>query len=253
MTLGCGEIRHELPDDASDMLSIGRMDRAHDQWGIRNTWVGASDREHNGWLGHAPVSRAIDVLGALAILIVALPFLVVLAALLQLDSPGKLFFVQQRIGRGGRVFSCLKLRTMCKDADLALQRHLAASSEARLEWTRDHKLRNDPRITRMGCLVRKLSLDEFPQLVNVLRGEMSLVGPRPAVPREVAQYTLTERGRLAATPGLTCIWQINGRGDVPFGRQVEMDLEYIEKQSLWLDLKILILTVPAVLSGRGAY
>jgi lipopolysaccharide/colanic/teichoic acid biosynthesis glycosyltransferase len=114
-------------------------------------------------------------------------------------------------------------------------------------------MKNDPRVTWIGRIIRKFSIDELPQLWCVLIGDMSLVGPRPPVPREVALYTLKDRRRLESTPGLTCIWQVSGRGDIPFPQQVELDVEYIESQSLWLDLKILLKTVPAVLTGKGAY
>jgi lipopolysaccharide/colanic/teichoic acid biosynthesis glycosyltransferase len=114
-------------------------------------------------------------------------------------------------------------------------------------------MRHDPRITPLGRLMRKTSLDELPQLWNVLKGDMSLVGPRPHLPEEVAQYTLAQRRRLDVKPGITCIWQVSGRSEIPFSKQVDLDLEYIESQSLWLDFKILLQTIPAVLAGKGAY
>lgn len=115
------------------------------------------------------------------------------------------------------------------------------------------KMKNDPRITKVGKVIRKFSIDELPQLFNVLIGDMSLVGPRPPVPKEVAEYTLEDRKRLHIKPGITCIWQISGRSDIPFKQQVELDMKYISSQSLWTDMKILILTIPAVITGKGAY
>lgn len=200
---------------------------------------------------YAPLSRTVDILGALAILAVAFPFLVVLAILLKIDSPGQLFFIQQRIGRGGRVFPCIKFRTMCKDADIALQRHLASSTEARLEWARDHKLRNDPRITRMGSMVRKLSLDEFPQLINVLRGEMSLVGPRPIVRSEVPRYGRYFDEYCKVRPGLTGLWQVSGRNNVSYRRRVSIDCYYVRNKSLAFDMTILLRTVPVMIFAKG--
>jgi lipopolysaccharide/colanic/teichoic acid biosynthesis glycosyltransferase len=159
-------------------------------------------------------------------------------------------FVQTRVGRGGREFRCFKFRSMVANAE-ALQRQLAAMNHHADERT--FKIRRDPRITRIGEVLRKTSIDEMPQLFNVLRGDMSLVGPRPPLPREVAKYEPYEFRRLAVQPGLTCFWQVSGRGDIPFPRQVEMDISYIEQRSLLLDLKLLLLTIPAVVLGKGAY
>jgi len=199
------------------------------------------------------VSRVLDIAGASAMLVIALPVLLILALLLKLDSRGPLFFVQRRIGRGGREFPCIKFRTMCCDADVVLQSHLAKWPDARLEWQRDHKLRNDPRITRLGRTVRKLSLDEFPQLINVLRGEMSLVGPRPIVWSEVARYGRYFEEYCAVRPGLTGLWQVSGRNDVSYRRRVSMDCYYVRNRTLLLDLKILLKTAPVVLGTRGSY
>jgi exopolysaccharide production protein ExoY len=253
MTFGCGNTRDEMAVDNVDRDSAPASNpiRRRDQLGIATTWIGMSRAREFGWRDHAPASRAVDIVGALAILIVALPFLVILAALLKLDSPGKLFFVQQRIGRGGRVFPCMKFRTMCMDADLALQRHLASSSDARAEWARDHKLRNDPRITRLGGIVRKLSLDEFPQLINVLRGEMSLVGPRPIVRSEVPRYGRYFDDYCKVRPGLTGLWQVSGRNNVSYRRRVSIDCYYVRNKSLAFDITILLRTVPVMIFAKG--
>ena len=201
----------------------------------------------------AQISRAIDVVGASAILLVALPFLIILAVLLQIDSRGPLFFVQKRIGLNGDSFWCIKFRTMCVDADEALRRHLAQSSSARLEWMRDHKLRNDPRVTRLGMIVRKLSLDEFPQLINILRGEMSLVGPRPIVGAEIPRYGRYFNDYCRVRPGLTGLWQVSGRNDTSYRRRVSIDCYYVRNKSVILDLSILTRTIPVVLGARGSY
>lgn len=195
------------------------------------------------------VKRALDIVASLLLLIVLLPFLLLLGLLIKFDSAGPVVFTQLRIGRKGKPFTLLKLRTMSQEAEL-VKALLAAHNE--LEGP-VFKMRQDPRITRVGGFLRRYSLDELPQLLNVLKGDMTLVGPRPALPEEVEKYEPWQRGRLDATPGLTCIWQVSGRNLIPFDEWVRMDIQYIEQQSLWLDLKLLLLTIPAVISGRGAY
>ena len=194
--------------------------------------------------------RAIDLGGAGVGLVLAAPLFVVIAAVIKLQDSGPVLFWQTRVGQWGREFSFPKFRSMHLDAE-ARKAELMSLNEHAEGIT--FKIRCDPRITPAGRVLRKLSLDELPQLWCVLKGEMSLVGPRPPVPSEVAQYTLADRRRLDARPGLTCIWQVSGRGDIPFPQQVRLDVEYIESQSLWLDLKLIAATVPAVLLGRGAY
>jgi lipopolysaccharide/colanic/teichoic acid biosynthesis glycosyltransferase len=154
------------------------------------------------------------------------------------------------VGRYGREFKMLKFRSMRVDAEARLKELLAKNQHTGGET---FKIKNDPRVTRIGKWIRKFSLDELPQFWNVFRGDMSLVGPRPPVPREVALYTLADRRRLAVKPGITCIWQISGRAEIDFPGQVQLDVRYIESRSLWQDIKILCKTVPAVLTGSGAY
>ena len=193
--------------------------------------------------------RALDlVLGSVAILF-ALPVIAVAAVAIKLDSPGPVFHRALRVGRGGRKFTFLKLRSMGAGAEelRGLLLHLNETQGPTF------KLHDDPRVTRVGRILRKLSLDELPQLFHVLRGEMSLVGPRPPFPEEVERYEPWMLRRLSVRPGLTCLWQIRGRSDLPFDEWMRLDLEYVERLSFWLDLKILVLTVPAVLSARGAY
>lgn len=198
----------------------------------------------------ASLKRALDVVGAAALLVALAPLLALVAVLIKLHDGGPVLFWQTRVGRWGREFPFPKFRSMVVDAE-RLQAALLARN--------DHgdcvtfKMKRDPRVTWIGRLIRKTSIDELPQLWCVLKGDMSLVGPRPPVPREVALYTLAQRRRLDVTPGLTGLWQVSGRGDVPFTRQVELDVEYIESQSFWTDVRILLKTVPAVLFGRGAY
>ena len=196
------------------------------------------------------VKRILDVVVALAALAILGPVLGVAALLIKLTDGGPVLFRQRRVGKGGEEFDCYKLRSMVTNAD-ALKAKLAAQSHH--ADPRTFKMRRDPRVTWIGRILRKTSLDEMPQLFNVLKGDMTLVGPRPALPGEVAQYTAEERRRLAVTPGITCLWQVSGRGDLPFDRQVALDIEYIQRRDLWLDLKLMALTIPAVVSGRGAY
>ncbi len=194
------------------------------------------------------VKRVIDIVGALAGILLTSPLCLVAALAIKLGSPGPVFFVQRRCGLRGRTFPFIKFRTMYVDA------------EARLGELRQYnettgpvfKMKHDPRVTRVGQVLRKYSIDELPQLVNVLLGHMSLVGPRPPIPDETTSYDLSERRRLSVRPGLTCLWQISGRSQLSFEEWMRLDLEYIDNWSLWLDLRILLRTIPAVIRGDGA-
>ena len=205
----------------------------------------------------APVSaaliRAFDIVSASLLLLAVLPFLILLAIALQIDSPGRLFFVQQRVGRGGQMFPCIKFRTMCENADQVLQEHLANDAEARAEWDRDFKLTNDPRVTRLGKLIRRFSLDEFPQLLSIIVGQMSVVGPRPIVPAEIERYGRFIESYASVRPGLTGLWQVSGRNDVSYSQRVAFDCEYVLAKSLLMDLSIVLRTIPAIVLARGAY
>jgi lipopolysaccharide/colanic/teichoic acid biosynthesis glycosyltransferase len=191
----------------------------------------------------------LDAAGAALGLLVALPVLALAAIAIKLDSPGPVFHRAVRVGRGGRKFIFLKLRSMQVGAE-ELRGLLLHLNEAQGPA---FKLHDDPRVTRVGRLLRKTSLDELPQLLHVLTGHMSLVGPRPPFPEEVERYEPWMLKRLSVRPGLTCLWQIRGRSDLPFEEWMRLDLEYVDRVSPGLDLKILLLTLPAVLSGRGAY
>jgi lipopolysaccharide/colanic/teichoic acid biosynthesis glycosyltransferase len=195
------------------------------------------------------LKRALDLAGAIALILVTAPILLAVAIAIKLEDGGPILFRQVRVGKDGRHFVIFKFRSMVQNAE-ALKAQLLAQNEMRDGIL--FKIRKDPRITRVGRLIRKLSLDELPQLFNVVRGEMSLVGPRPPVPSEVARYDPAHRRRLSATPGITCLWQVSGRNEIDFQGQVRLDVQYIERQSLGLDLAILLRTIPAVISGRGA-
>jgi exopolysaccharide biosynthesis polyprenyl glycosylphosphotransferase len=196
------------------------------------------------------MKRAIDIAGSIGLLMLLSPLLIAIAILVKLSSRGPVFYRQTRVTKWGRLFEMYKFRSMAADADQRAKDLLAQNEMA---GGVTFKMKRDPRITRIGRLLRRGSIDELPQLWNVLRGEMSLVGPRPPLPSEVAKYSLAERRRLDVTPGITCIWQVSGRSEIPFERQVELDVAYIESQSLRGDLAILLKTIPAVLMGRGAY
>jgi lipopolysaccharide/colanic/teichoic acid biosynthesis glycosyltransferase len=196
------------------------------------------------------VKRGLDVIITVIALIVLAPIFGLVALLIKLHDGGCVFFVQRRVGKDGQTFAFYKFRSMTMDAD-DLRPHLLRRNHHPDSLT--FKMRKDPRVTWIGRIIRRTSLDELPQLYNVLRGEMTLVGPRPALPCEVERYTEAERRRLAVTPGLTCIWQVSGRADLPFRDQVQLDIAYIHRQSLLLDLQILARTIPAVVCGRGAY
>lgn len=194
--------------------------------------------------------RAIDLIVAGAALILLSPVMACAAVLIKLTDFGPILFVQTRVGEGERRFKCYKFRSMIVEAE-TLRESLMANNQH--DDNRTFKMSSDPRITRIGRILRKTSIDELPQLWNVILGDMSLVGPRPPMPEEVNRYSKADRRRLQVRPGITCIWQVSGRGDLPFREQLRLDVEYIEKRNLALDLKLLLLTIPAVISGRGAY
>ncbi len=194
--------------------------------------------------------RAMDVGLVSLLLSIVWPIYALVGLLIWMSDPGPLIYTQTRVGRHGRHFRFPKFRSMVMDAD-KLKDKLLAKNEMTGGIT--FKMKRDPRVIPIGRVIRKYSLDELPQLWSILRGDLTLVGPRPPVPREVALYSSADRRRLEAVPGLTCIWQVSGRSDIPFPRQVELDVEYLEQRNIILDLRILIATIPAVLTGKGAY
>lgn len=200
--------------------------------------------------GSYALKRLLDlILGLMAVLLLS-PVLIVTWAAIRLEDGGPTLFSQSRIGRWGEPFTMYKFRSMVKDAD-KLKDQLLDQNESAAGVL--FKMKRDPRITRVGRWIRKFSVDELPQLFNVLKGDMSLVGPRPPLPREVAEYDLAQRRRLDVIPGITGLWQVSGRSDIDFEGQVRLDIQYIRNQGFWSDIVILLKTVPAVLLGRGAY
>ncbi len=201
--------------------------------------------------GVRALKRLIDITASLAALVALSPLFLIVSICIKSVDGGPVFFSQRRVGQYGREFNFPKFRSMVMNAE-ALKAQLAQQNQHG-ETGVTFKMKNDPRVTWIGRIIRKFSIDELPQLWCVLRGQMSLVGPRPPTVNEVAKYTLADRRRLDVIPGLTCIWQVSGRGDIPFDEQVKLDVQYIESQSLWLDFIILLKTIPAVLLGKGAY
>ena len=201
-------------------------------------------------LGSYVVKRALDIIISALGMILLAPVFLAIAIAVKLSSPGPVFFSQVRVGRYGRHFNFYKFRSMRQDAE-ALKDGLKKQNESKDGVI--FKMKDDPRITKVGRFLRRTSLDELPQLWNVFIGDMSLVGPRPPVPSEVQEYTLEDRKRLDVIPGITCLWQIKGRSEIPFHEQVRLDKEYIMAPGFWKDVKILLKTIPAIIGGKGAY
>ena len=198
------------------------------------------------------VSCCVDVVGAILALIFFAPTMVIIYALLMLTG-GSPIFAHPRVGKNGELFLCYKFRSMVNDANKVLAEYLESNAAAREEWDRTFKLTRDPRISWFGDFLRRASLDELPQLFNVLRGEMSLVGPRPIVPSEIVRYSNKIKAYYRCRPGITGLWQVSGRNDVAYDRRVLLDALYARKQSIWFDIVILFRTVRVVISRRGAY
>jgi exopolysaccharide biosynthesis polyprenyl glycosylphosphotransferase len=233
------ELSSSLFDIASHRLTVRPLGR------IPVVYVEPVKRD--GWRQHA--KRTFDIVVATLLLVVTAPLILTAAVFIKIDSPGPVIFRQQRIGRNGKRFSVLKLRTMVADAEARL-REITHLNEADGPL---FKMRDDPRVTRIGKLLRRMSIDELPQLINVLRSEMSMVGPRPALPREVEQWNDELRNRLRVSPGITGMWQVSGRSDTSFEDYQRLDLYYVDNWSLVTDLAIVMRTVPAVLKRQGAH
>jgi Undecaprenyl-phosphate galactose phosphotransferase WbaP len=201
---------------------------------------------------NAAVKRQLDLLGVLVLAIVFAPLMIVIFLLMR-RSGSSVIYKHRRVGRDGKMFECLKFRTMVPNADHVLRELLERDPGLKAEWVRDHKLRNDPRVTPIGRFLRRTSLDELPQLWNVVRGEMSLVGPRPVIREELLRYGRNVGAYLAAKPGITGLWQVTGRNNTDYRRRVVLDTYYVRNQNLTLDLYILLKTTGVVLGGKGAY
>ena len=201
---------------------------------------------------HAQCKRILDIVVAGAALLFVAPLILGIALLIRLQDGSRAFYSQKRFGLNGETFNCFKLRSMVPDAREQLEYLLATDPAARAEWDETQKLTNDPRITALGNFIRKTSIDELPQLYNVLRGDMSLVGPRPIVESEIARYGESFRHYCSVRPGITGLWQVSGRSDTTYPERVATDVEYVRSRTFWGDIKIMLMTVPAVLNSKGA-
>jgi Undecaprenyl-phosphate galactose phosphotransferase WbaP len=233
-----------------------------DFFGMTSVWMSA--RDFDGVLGLATtqrlkmrwnlaMKRALDLIIVICGGIVILPFMLLIALAVRISSPGKALYTQMRVGQNGRHFKTYKFRTMMKDADDRLKKLLESDEDARLEWDVSQKLKNDPRVTKFGAFLRKTSLDEFPQLINVIKGDMSLVGPRPIVDDEIKKYGDDFQRIFSVKPGITGLWQVSGRSDTNYKDRVSFDTYYLQNWSIWLDLWILYRTIWVVMGHKGAY
>lgn len=231
-----GTARVALGLVADEAASVSDLDFDLDQWSQAKSYL--------------VCKRILDIIGGLVGLVVLGPIMLVAMLLVWIEDGGPVIFRQQRVGKDGRTFSMIKIRTMVKDAEARRDEIEALNVHAD---DRSFKAINDPRILKMGAYLRRFSIDEFPQVINVLRGEMSLVGPRPPLIREVELYAPQDHVRFVVKPGLTCFWQIAGRGEIAFEGQVTLDKRYIQEHSTWIDLVIISKTVPAMIRGDGAH
>lgn len=199
------------------------------------------------------LKRAMDLVLAIPVLVLVSPLLMAIYALLKIFDPGPALFTQQRIGRDGRSFVVYKFRTMRVDAAERLEHLLANDPKAAAEWAKYQKLRNDPRVTLLGRFLRKSSLDELPQLLNILRGEMSVIGPRPVTAGEMQRYGADMPFYTAVRPGVLGLWQVRGRNKLTYPQRIAYDVEYVKTWSVWQDVKIILAAIPVVLMGKGAY
>lgn len=246
----------EVPIDGFSVLDLRRDDVVID------LTDGSGDRavlrvaaESHIAPAHGPLRRAVwrlaDIAVASILLAMAAPLMAIITALILSRPRGGVLFRQERVGRGGELFTCWKLRTMHADSEARLEHLLEHDPAARREWLATHKLKDDPRITRVGRLLRRTNLDELPQLLNVLGGSMSIVGPRPVVPTETVRYGPDLRRVLSVKPGLTGLWQVSGRNDLDYHQRVAIDVDYVARKGLLLDFDICLRTVGTMLSGRG--
>jgi lipopolysaccharide/colanic/teichoic acid biosynthesis glycosyltransferase len=241
------DIRGEAVVDLREVIDLRTMEQPKE--GPARSYLRADEGILGAPLWERQIKRFVDIATSVFFLIVFSPILLLAAAAVKLTSPGPLFYIQERVGKGGKVFRFAKFRSMLDGAHTQLDdlRHLNEVDGPVF------KMKDDPRITPVGRFMRKYSIDELPQLVHVLTGTMSLVGPRPPIPAEVATYDEWHRQRLLVKPGITCIWQVSGRSDLDFETWVTLDIEYIRTWRPWLDFVILVKTIPAVLFAKGAY
>jgi lipopolysaccharide/colanic/teichoic acid biosynthesis glycosyltransferase len=199
--------------------------------------------------------RLFDIIFSLLVLVLCAPIYFALALAIVCTSSGPIFYIQERVGKNYRHFGCIKFRTMIPDADRLLDEMMAQSEDMRQEFSENFKLKQDPRITKIGKFLRTTNLDEFPQFINVLKGEMSVVGPRPLVPEEIARYGTKIDRVLTIRPGITGLWQVSGRNDIPYEQRIDIDVSYVKRRNFWLDLRIVFKTILLTVrpKNNGAY
>ncbi len=199
--------------------------------------------------------RLFDIVFSLLVLVLCAPLYLCLALTIAATSSGSIFYIQERVGKNYRHFGCIKFRTMIPNADRLLSEMMAESAELRQEFSENFKLKSDPRITKIGKFLRSTNLDEFPQFINVLKGEMSIVGPRPLVPEEIERYGTQIDRILTIRPGITGLWQVSGRNDIPYEERIRIDVSYVKRRNFWLDLRIVLKTILLTIISRnnGAY
>jgi lipopolysaccharide/colanic/teichoic acid biosynthesis glycosyltransferase len=201
------------------------------------------------------VKRLFDIIFSLSVLVLCAPIYLVLAGSIACTSSGSIFYIQERVGKNYQHFGCIKFRTMIPNADLVLTEMMAQSEDLRQEFAENFKLKEDPRITKIGKFLRITNLDEFPQFINVLKGEMSVVGPRPLVPEEIERYGTAIDRVLTIRPGITGLWQVSGRNDIPYAQRIRIDVSYVKRRNFWLDLRIVLKTIllTVMTKNNGAY
>lgn len=201
------------------------------------------------------VKRLFDIIFSLSVLVFCAPIYLALAIAIAATSSGSIFYIQERVGKNYRHFRCIKFRTMVPDADRVLNEMMARSADLRQEFSENFKLKQDPRITKIGKFLRTTNLDEFPQFINVLKGEMSIVGPRPLVPDELERYGADIDRVLTIRPGITGLWQVSGRNDIPYPQRVRIDVSYVKRRNFWLDIRIILKTIllTVITKNNGAY
>ncbi len=199
--------------------------------------------------------RLFDIIFSLSVLVVCAPVYMILAISIACTSSGSIFYIQERVGKNHQHFGCIKFRTMIPDADRLLHQMMAESEDLRQEFSENFKLKQDPRITKIGKFLHTTNLDEFPQFINVLKGEMSVVGPRPLVPEEIERYGTQIDRVLTIRPGITGLWQVSGRNDIPYAQRIRIDVSYVKRRNFWLDLRIVLKTVlmTVIPKNNGAY
>lgn len=244
---------HSAVTSTSWDRSRGYRPEARAAGGVRTVHNGRGALLENSGVVGGSWKRGFDILAAICAILLLIPLYLMISASIKLGDGGPVLFRHRRIGQSGKPFYCLKFRTMAVDAESLLVRHLALNPEAAREWAADHKLRQDPRVTPLGHGLRKTSLDELPQLLNILKGEMSFVGPRPIVSAEVPKYGEAIHKYCCARPGLTGPWQVSGRNDVDYARRVMFDTEYVEHWNFWRDVAIIGKTFRVVVTRKGCY